>query len=73
MKSFCYMTKKSRQNEKSFLCKIKSFFFILKGLSAAKNCLRPESAQPQLSQVVAILFTFSRKTLLSLNPVWLWR
>ena len=44
------MTKKSRQkhkyleNEKSFLGEIKSFFIIFKGLSVAKNCLRPESA-----------------------------
>ena len=43
------MTKKSRQkvkcheNEKSFTGKIKSILIIFKGLSVAKNCLRPES------------------------------
>ena len=46
IKSLFYMTTKSRQkfkyfeNEKSFKDKIKSIF---KGLSVAKNCLRPES------------------------------
>ena len=44
------MTKKSRQkfkyleNEKSFYGEIKSIFHYFKGLSVAKNCLRPESA-----------------------------
>ena len=43
------MTKKSRQlkyleNEKSFLGETKTFFIIFKGLSVAKNYLRPESA-----------------------------
>ena len=44
------MTKKPEQkfkyleNEKSFKAEIKSFFVIFKGLSVAKNCLRPESA-----------------------------
>ena len=44
------MTKKSRQklknleNEKSFWREINIIFHFLKGLSAAKNCLRPESA-----------------------------
>ena len=44
---FFYLTKKSRQkyivNEKSFLGEIKRIFIILKGLSVAKNCLRPDS------------------------------
>ena len=50
IKPFCYMTKKLRQklkyleNENSIWGEIKAFFIILKGLSVAKNCLRPESA-----------------------------
>ena len=50
IKPFCYTTKKSRQklkyleNEKSFWGEIKSIFHHFKGLSAAKNCLRPENA-----------------------------
>ena len=32
------------ENEKSFWGEIKSIFHISKGLSHAKNCLRPESA-----------------------------
>ena len=46
---FFYMDKKSRQkfkhleNEKRFLVKQKHFSSFLTGLSAAKNCLRPES------------------------------
>ena len=49
IKSFCYMTKRSRQklkylkNEWAFDVKQKGFFIIFKELSAAKNCLRPES------------------------------
>ena len=48
--TFCYMTKKSRQklksleNEKSFWGEIKGIFIIFKGLSIAKNFLRPECA-----------------------------
>ena len=30
--------------ERAFKVKYKSFFIIFKGLSVAKNCLRPESA-----------------------------
>ena len=50
IKSFCYMTKTSRQklkypeNEKSLLVEIRSIFIIFKWLSVVKNCLRPESA-----------------------------
>ena len=57
IKPFWYMTKKSRQklkyleNGKSFQGEIKAFFIIFKGLSVAKNCLRPESAP--LNQNVA--------------------
>ena len=44
------MIKKSTQklkyleNKKNFWGKIKNIFLFFKGLSAAKNCLRPESA-----------------------------
>ena len=31
-------------NERAFEVKEKTFFIIFKGLSVAKNCLRPESA-----------------------------
>ena len=50
MKPLCYMTKKSKQkfkyleNEKSFWGEIKNIFFVFKGISVVKNCLRPESA-----------------------------
>ena len=50
IKPFSYITKKSIQkfkyleNENSFLGEIKSIFIIFKGLSVAKNCLRPKSA-----------------------------
>ena len=49
------MTKKSRQkpkyleNEKSIWGEIKNFFIIFKGLSVAKNWLRPESASSTVS------------------------
>ena len=49
-KPFRYMIKKSTQkhkyleNKKNFWGKIKNIFLFFKGLSAAKNCLRPESA-----------------------------
>ena len=49
IKSFCYMTKKSRQklkyleNKKSFWSEIKSIFHHFQGLWVAKNCFRPES------------------------------
>ena len=53
------MTKKSRQkfkylkNKKSFYGEIKSIFHNFKGLSVAKNCIRPESAHlnPQTSSI----------------------
>ena len=50
IKLFLYMTKEPREkpryleNEKSVEGEIKSIFIIFKGLSVAKNCLRPESA-----------------------------
>ena len=50
IKLFFYKTKKSRQNlnilrtRRSFKVKQKVFFIIFKGLSVAKNCLRPDSA-----------------------------
>ena len=50
IKTFCYMTKKSRQKlnilktKRAFEVKKKAFFIIFKGLSVAKNCLRSESA-----------------------------
>ena len=50
IKSFWYMTKKSREkpkyleNGKSFWGKIKRIFPHFKGFSVAKNCLRPKSA-----------------------------
>ena len=50
IKSFFFMTKKSRQkliyleNEKSFWVEIKSIFHHFKGLSISKSCLRHESA-----------------------------
>ena len=49
IKSFCCMTKKSRQKlkyleERVFDVKWKAFFIIFKGLSAAINYLKPESA-----------------------------
>ena len=50
LRPFLYMTKKSKQklkylqNENSLLGEIKSFFIIFKGLSVAKNRLRPASA-----------------------------
>ena len=55
------MTKKSRQKlkyldkEKSFLGEIKSIFhhFSIKGLSVAKNCLRPESAPLSFFDVIS--------------------
>ena len=49
IKLFFYMIKKSRQkskylkNKKSFSGKLKSIFHHFKGLSLAKNCLRPEN------------------------------
>ena len=43
IKPFCYITKNSGQKLK-YLENKKAFFIIPKGLSAAKNCLRPESA-----------------------------
>ena len=57
-KLYCYMTKKSRQklnyleDEKSFWSQTKSIFHIFKGLSFAKNCLRPDCAplKQQLQQ-----------------------
>ena len=53
IKPFSYIIKKSRQklkyleNEKSFGREIKSIFIVFKGLSAGKNCLRPECAPLQ--------------------------
>ena len=50
IKSFLYMTEKSKQkfkyleNKKSFQDEIKSIFHHFKGISIVKNCLRPESA-----------------------------
>ena len=55
IKPFFYMTKKSRQKlkylrtKRAFYVKQKSFFIIFKGLSFAKNCLRPESAPLRIS------------------------
>ena len=52
------MTKKSRQklkyleNEKSFWDEIKTFLIIFKGLSDAKNCLRPESSPLMLEGII---------------------
>ena len=66
IKPFFYMIKKSRQklkyieNEKSFRGEIKSIFTIFKGLSVAKNCIRPDSAP--LSRRSIILTTSVNKT-----------
>ena len=63
--TFCFMTKKSRQklkyleNEKSFLGEIKSIFIIFKGLSAAKNCLRPDSVP------LMVKMCFTRKSFIT--------
>ena len=49
------MTENSRQkfkyleNEKSFSGEIKAFSSIFKGLSVAKNCLRPENAPLEIN------------------------
>ena len=65
IKPFWYMTKKSRQklkyleNGKSFQGEIKAFFIIFKGLSVAKNCLRPESA-PLNQNVARYIFLWRR-------------
>ena len=66
IKPFFYMTKMSRQklkyieNEKSFRGEIKSIFTIFKGLSVAKNCIRPDSAP--LSRRSIILTASVNKT-----------
>ena len=50
IKPFFYMTIKSEkkfkylENKRAFKAKYKVFFIICKGISVAKNCLRPESA-----------------------------
>ena len=60
IKPLLYMTKNAKQklkylkNEKSFPVEKKTFFIIFKGLSVAKNYLRPESAQSK-----ATIETFS--------------
>ena len=41
------------ENEKSFLDEIKNIFHLFKGLSVAKNCLRPESAPLSLNHCLA--------------------
>ena len=61
IKSFCYMTKMSRQklkyleNEKNFWSEIKSIFHHFKGLSVAKNLIKPESAPLNFNGRVAHL------------------
>ena len=56
------MTKKSRQklkyleNEKSIGMKQKAFFINFKGLSVAKNCLRPESAPLSMHLLLEKIF-----------------
>ena len=58
IKSFFYMTKKSRQkfkylgNKKSLYSETR-FFISFKGLSIANNCLRPYSAPLRISSVNA--------------------
>ena len=63
------MTKESRQKlnilrtKKVFDMKQKTFYIIFKGLSVAKNCLRPESAPLNDSSLKGILmriFVFSK-------------
>ena len=71
IKSFFYMNKMLRQklkyleNEKSFLDEIKTFFINFRGLSVAKNCLRPDSATLILGEIKEYLLSDK-------NPRLLW-
>ena len=59
------MTKKSGQKfvilriKRAFKVKLKAVFIILKGLSVAKNCLRPKSAALNLLEYKIFFFTKS--------------
>ena len=74
IKSFCCITEKSRQKlkyleERVFDVKWKAFFIIFKGLSAAKNYLRPESA-PLISKKRAHLTRWPIQRSSSFFAIW---
>ena len=70
-KPFFYMTEKSRQKfiiilrtKRDFKVHWKAFFIIFKGISAARNYLRPESA-PLICQIGISFLYFNFRTILS--------